>query len=58
MENKCLYCYKQIDSEESKTSAGSKGYHEKCSRRFFGKTVPPKLDFTEDQILELAEQIN
>jgi serine/threonine-protein kinase HipA len=57
MENKCLYCYKEIDSGELTTKAGSKGFHEKCSKRFFGKITPPELNFTEDQILELAEQV-
>jgi serine/threonine-protein kinase HipA len=57
MENKCLYCYKEIDSEELRTMAGSKGYHEKCSKKFFGRIVPPDLGFTEDQIFELAEEV-
>ncbi|MEQ9413745.1 MAG: type II toxin-antitoxin system HipA family toxin, partial [Cyclobacteriaceae bacterium] len=57
MKNKCLYCYKEIDSGELTTKAGSKGFHEKCSKRFFGKINPPELNFTEDQILELAEQV-
>jgi len=57
MENKCLYCYKEIDSGELTTEAGSKGYHEKCSKKFFGKINPPELNFTEDQIPELAEQV-
>ncbi len=33
------------------------GFHEKCSKKFFGKITPPELDFDEDQILELAEQV-
>lgn len=57
MENKCLYCYKEIDSEELTTEAGVRGYHQKCSKKFFGKIIPPELNFTEDQILELAEQV-
>lgn len=57
MENKCLYCYKEIDSEELKTNAGFNGYHQKCSRKFFEKISPPELDFTEEEILELAKQI-
>ncbi|MEQ8925423.1 MAG: HipA domain-containing protein [Fulvivirga sp.] len=57
MKTKCLYCYKEIDTDELKTKAGSKGYHEKCSKKFFGSIVPPELDFTEDEILELAEQV-
>ncbi|MCB9256636.1 MAG: HipA domain-containing protein [Chitinophagales bacterium] len=57
MENKCLYCYQEIDTDELTTKAGSKGYHQKCSKSFFGKINPPDLDFTENQILELAEQV-
>ena len=54
MENKCLYCYKEINSTELKTPAGIEGYHPKCSKIFFGNSIPPVLDFTEDQIVELA----
>jgi serine/threonine-protein kinase HipA len=57
MEKKCLCCYKEIYSEELTTEAGTKGYHEKCSKKFFGKINPPKLNFTENQILDLAEQV-
>ena len=57
MENKCLYCYKEINSIELETPAGIEGYHIKCSKSFFGNVTPPVLDFTEDQILELAEQV-
>lgn len=57
MINKCLYCYKLINSTDLKTPAGEKGYHPKCSKEFYGKTTPPILDFTEDQILQLAEQV-
>jgi serine/threonine-protein kinase HipA len=57
MKNKCLYCYKTIDSAEIETPAGEKGYHPKCSKKFFGKDNPPILDFTEDQIIQLAEQV-
>ncbi|MBN3036038.1 MAG: HipA domain-containing protein [Bacteroidales bacterium] len=54
MNNRCYYCYNVIDPEEMKTKAGSQGYHEKCCRKFFGKTTPPELNFTEEQIPELA----
>ena len=57
MGNKCLYCYKEIDSTEFSTPAGIEGYHPKCSKIFYGNSSPPALDFTEDQILELAEQV-
>jgi len=57
MKNQCLYCYKEIDTEESKTSAGLAGFHAKCSKKFFGNVTPPILEFTEDQMLELAEKV-
>ena len=56
-ENKCLYCYKEINSIELETLAGIEGYHKKCSKSFFGNVTPPVLDFTETQILQLAEQV-
>lgn len=57
MKEKCLFCYKKIDLIDLKTSAGQVGYHPKCSKKFYGKDVPPLLDYTEDQILQLAEQV-
>ena len=57
MENKCLYCYNEINSTELKTPAGIEGYHPKCSKIFYGNSTPPVLDFTEDQIVQLAEQV-
>lgn len=57
MENKCLYCYKTINSDDQNTLAGQAGYHPKCSKKFYGKVTPPLLDFTENQIMQLAEQV-
>lgn len=57
MKNKCLYCYNTIHSTDIDTTAGQAGYHPKCSKKFYGKTTPPLIDFTEDQILQLAEQV-
>jgi len=57
MEKKCLYCYKEIDATEIDTPAGMEGYHTKCSKQFFGNATPPSLDFTEDQLEELGEQV-
>lgn len=57
MNNICLYCYKTIDSTDLETTAGKEGYHPKCSKKFYGKSTPPVLDFTQDQILQLAEQV-
>ncbi|MBK9109752.1 MAG: HipA domain-containing protein [Saprospiraceae bacterium] len=49
MKNKCLYCYKPIQVELD--------FHEKCSMEFFGLPVPPKIEYSLDQISELAKQI-
>jgi serine/threonine-protein kinase HipA len=57
MDNKCLYCYQVLAAKDLELSAGQSGYHERCSKKFFGKSVPPILDFTKDQILELAQQV-
>lgn len=49
MENKCLYCYKP----------GNAGYdfHEKCSLEFFGTRIPPAMEYSLDQMDELAKNI-
>ncbi len=49
MEPSCLYCYQPIE-------VGS-DFHEKCSLAFFGTPVPPTLDYTLDQMDELAKQV-
>ena len=40
-----------------KLPAGKVGYHVYCSKKIFGKAVPPKLPFTEKDIFKLAEQV-
>lgn len=47
--NKCLYCYKSIDLEAD--------FHEKCALEFFGNKTIPKIDYTLDQMSELAKNI-
>jgi serine/threonine-protein kinase HipA len=49
MENKCLYCYK--------TLLGEGDFHEKCSREFFGTSIPPKILYSLDQMNELAKDV-
>jgi serine/threonine-protein kinase HipA len=49
MENKCLYCCGDL--------AGEKDYHEKCSLRFFGSKQAPAVNFTIDQMTELAKNV-
>jgi serine/threonine-protein kinase HipA len=49
MENKCLYCYKPIERGQD--------FHEKCSFKFFGSTTPPKIEYSLDQMDELAKHV-
>ncbi len=48
--NRCLYCYRELAENEHE-------FHSKCSKKIFGKPVPPLLDYTNNQMLELAENI-
>ncbi len=49
MKNKCLYCYKTID--------GNGDFHEKCSVQFFGTKNPPLIEYSLDQMDELAKNV-
>lgn len=49
MKNRCLYCYEPIESETD--------FHAKCSYEFFGTPTPPKIDYTLDQMDELAKNV-
>ncbi len=49
MKNKCLYCYQNLTTETD--------YHEKCSLKFFGTKQAPKLEYTFDQMSELAKNV-
>ncbi|WP_339811734.1 HipA domain-containing protein [uncultured Imperialibacter sp.] len=53
----CLYCYQPLSGEDLASQAGKAGFHPSCSKKFFGKTSPPELPFTENDILKLAEQV-
>lgn len=47
---RCLYCYGELSDEIT-------DFHSGCSRKMFGNSVPPELLFSEDQMLQLAEQV-
>ena len=44
-----LYCYQGL------TEAGD--FHPACSRKIFGRTNPPELPYSEEDMLILAEQV-
>ncbi|MFN8276691.1 MAG: HipA domain-containing protein [Chitinophagales bacterium] len=48
--NRCLYCYQELNDNE-------RDFHPACSRKIFGRPVPPELPFTEEQMLALADQV-
>jgi len=51
MENKrCLYCYKFLQE-------GQIDYHPACSKKIFDSKEVPVLEFSEEQMLELADQV-
>jgi serine/threonine-protein kinase HipA len=51
MSKKCLYCYKEL----SDTIEGE--FHEHCSLEFFGTKKAPRLEYSFDQMEELAKNV-
>jgi len=47
---RCLYCYKPLTGEEA-------DFHTTCSKRMFGTPIPPALEYTKENMEELARQI-
>ncbi|MEA1875942.1 MAG: HipA domain-containing protein [Bacteroidota bacterium] len=50
MHNKCLFCYQPLGE-------GDKDFHSKCSKKIFGTKEAPELDFSWDQMHELAKEV-
>ncbi|MFR9634033.1 MAG: HipA domain-containing protein [Rikenellaceae bacterium] len=48
--NRCLYCYAELGE-------GEVDFHPRCSRKIFGKSKPPILPYSRDDISTLAEQV-
>ena len=49
MERRCLYCYQPVDR--------GLDFHEKCSLEFFGTPTPPEIEYSLDQMDELAKSV-
>lgn len=49
MKNRCLYCYKSVEKGHD--------FHEKCSSEFFGTPIPPAIEYSLDQMDELAKNV-
>ena len=51
MNKKCLYCYGEL------TESSQLDYHPKCSLDFFGSTKPPSLNYSLNEMNELAKEV-
>ncbi len=49
MKNRCLYCYEALDNTSD--------FHAVCSKEFFGSPIPPKIEYSLNQMSELAKDI-
>lgn len=49
MERRCLYCYEPVEDELD--------FHGKCSMEFFGTLTPPEIEYSLDQMDELAKKV-
>jgi serine/threonine-protein kinase HipA len=49
MVNRCLYCYDPIEA--------GLDFHEKCSMEFFGSSTPPEMEYSLEQMDELAKKV-
>ncbi len=49
MANRCLYCYQDIEGEHD--------FHKQCSLAFFGTPIPPRIEYSLDQMDELAKNV-
>jgi serine/threonine-protein kinase HipA len=49
-EDRCLYCYQPLPADVA-------DFHPACSRQFFGTATPPAMDYSNEQMQELAKQI-
>ena len=49
--SRCLYCYQPLPEGAAFT------YHPACSRKLFGKPVPPTFPYTEAEMLALADAV-
>lgn len=50
MSKKCLYCYKTIEESED-------DFHEACSQEFFGTKKAPRLEYSFNQMADLAKNV-
>lgn len=49
MNRRCLYCCETIETGED--------FHKKCAVEFFGTPFPPRIEYSYDQMAELAKKV-
>ncbi len=49
MKNRCLYCYQALE--------GNHNFHKNCSLKFFGTPVAPRIEYSLNQMEELAKNV-
>lgn len=49
MNNRCLYCYNDLTDGTD--------YHEKCSLEFYGTKIPPRMDYSLNDMNKLAKDV-
>lgn len=49
MKNRCLYCYEPLDVTGD--------FHPACSKEFFGSPIPPQIQYSLNQMTELAKDV-
>ncbi|MCA6361927.1 MAG: HipA domain-containing protein [Bacteroidetes bacterium] len=47
---KCLYCYQLLENGET-------DFHARCSKKMFGTEIPPQLEYSAEDMQQLAEEI-
>ncbi|MDD4778343.1 MAG: HipA domain-containing protein [Fermentimonas sp.] len=55
MSKKCLYCYEDLITDES--SNANQYFHASCSELFFGTKSAPVLDYSMDEMAQLAKEV-
>ena len=51
MKNRCLYCYKKLEKSDFPD------FHRRCTKDFFGIEEPPELEYSLDQMVDLAKNV-
>ncbi len=50
---KCLYCYSEI----ADVKHIEQEFHQRCSMKLFGTKTPPRIEYSQSDMMELAEKV-